>query len=78
MSDKGSVAWVCARCPYFRDESRKKQRIVCSGCEPGQTLHLFFRTEGKRQAWMERYCSSWAFGECPLHVMLAQTEEGRG
>ena len=78
MSDKGSVAWVCARCPYFRDESAKRRRIVCDGPMPGQTMHLSFRSETKRQVWMEEYCCSWRFGKCPLHVMLAQQEEGRG
>lgn len=78
MSDKGSTAWVYAKCPYFRDESKERQRIVCSGCEPGQTVHLFFRSEKKRQAWLEEKCCSWQFGKCPMHEAIAQAEDERG
>jgi hypothetical protein len=77
VSEKASVAWVYAKCPYFRDESAKRQRIVCSGCEPGQTMHLFFRSEKKRQAWMETNCCSWQFGKCPFHRAIAEAEEER-
>ena len=73
--DKTSGTWADAKCPYFRDESRAKQKIMCSGCEPGQTVQLFFRSETKRQTWLKEKCCSWNYGHCPMHVALATAEE---
>lgn len=75
MADKATGAWVYAKCPYFRDESAKGQKISCSGCEPGQTVNLFFRSEKKRQAWLKEKCGSWSYGKCPMHCAIAAAEE---
>lgn len=61
---------VRAKCPFFR--AAKKQYIHCEGLEHGQRVELNFKRKTKHSAWVERYCCSYRYEQCPLYQALEQ------
>ena len=71
MSSGASGKWKAeALCPFFRDESVKRQTVFCSGVKKGQKLQIYFKRENERQEWLRGRCASWAFETCPYCKML--------
>lgn len=73
MRDRGNYT-AQAKCPYFCGESKKSRGVMCSGLERGQTLRLYFRSEKRREIWLQEKCCSWNFGACPLQKVIGQAE----
>ena len=59
-----------AKCPVFQWAG--KQFVRCEGLEPGQRVEITFKRKTRHGAWVERYCCSYRYEQCPLYQALEQ------
>ena len=63
---------LIAICPYYRRES--KNSITCEGICQCDTVYssVKFDFETDKRCWVERYCATFKYKNCPYARMIEQ------
>ncbi len=61
------------KCPFYRHHER--HGIICEGPEDEGTLQLNFPARKKRGDFMDRYCRSMSWEQCPVAKLLCAKYE---
>lgn len=72
---KGGIKWEAdVLCPFYQRESKKTHSISCAGFEPGQTVSVSYRSEGKRIRKLAACCCTWEYKTCPLFCAIEKCQ----
>ncbi len=63
-----------ALCPYYKAHTGRSVSCLWMG---GSQLMIRFMTPERRTHHIEKYCTAWDYGKCPLAALMEKAYSGR-
>lgn len=66
-----------AQCPFYEEESRHRDAVICEGVTDHSRIHLAFTGERAARRYREWHCYG-DYKECPIYKMQMERYASKG